>query len=106
MRAPLDVKLKSGWHFHTKRRAFESDAGETFSPRGDLPKGSRIVYKVPDLAKADAAKLNQHERDLRRYLQVVLPKGESPAEYLRAVRAWPPVEVVHVGPEVSLPQRS
>lgn len=103
VRMPLDFKLKSAWHFHTKRRAFASDSGETFSPRGDLPEGSRIVYKVPNLAKADAGTLNEHERDLRRYMQVILPKGESPAEYLQAVRAWPPVEEANVGPEVSLP---
>lgn len=103
---PLDFKLKSGWHFHTKRRAFESDSGEKFLPRGDLPGGSRIVYKVPNLARADASRLNEHERDLRRYMQVILPEGESPAGYLRSVRAWPPVEEAHVGPEVSLPQQS
>jgi hypothetical protein len=86
-----------------RRGMFESDAGETFSPRGDLPAGSRIVYKVPNLARADASKLNEHERDLRRYMQVILPRGESPARYLRAIRAWPSVEEADVGPEVSLP---
>jgi hypothetical protein len=105
VRMPLDFKLKSGWHFETKRRAFESDSGEKFSPRGDLPEGSRIVYKVPNLAKADESKLSKHERDLRRYMQVILPEGESPAAYLRAVRAWPPVEEANVGPDVSLPQQ-
>ena len=86
-----------------KRRAFTSDAGETFSPRGALPAGSRIVYKVPNLAQADASSLNEHERELRRYMQVILPHGESPAKYLRAVRAWPSVEEAQVGPAVSLP---
>jgi hypothetical protein len=97
------LKLKSNWHFDTKRRTFESDAGETFLPRADLPAGSRIVYKVPNLARAHASKLNEHERDLRRSMQVILPRGESPARYLRAIRAWPSVEEADVGPEVSLP---
>jgi hypothetical protein len=104
VRTPLDFKLKPDWHFDTKRRAFESDSGEKFSPR-ELPEGSRIVYKVPNLARAARAKLNEHERELRRYMQVILPHGESPARYLRAVRAWPSVEEAHVGPEVSLPQQ-
>ena len=104
VRTPLDFTLKSGWRFDMKRRAFKSDSGETFSPRGALPKGSRIVYKVPNLAQADASALSEHERELRRYMQVILPHGESPAKYLRTVRAWPSVEEVHVAPAVSLPE--
>ena len=104
VRTPLDFKLKPGWHFDTKRGTFESAAGERFSPRGDLPKGSRIVYKVPNLARADPSKLNEHERDLRSYMQVILPRGESPEKYLQVIRSLPPVEEAHIGPEVSLPQ--
>ena len=105
VRTPLDIKLKSNWYFDTKRRTFKSDAGETFSPRGTVPQGTRIVYKVPSAAHADESSLNEHERELRRYMQVILPRGESPANYLRAVRAWPPVEEAHVGPDVSLPKQ-
>lgn len=105
VRAPLDFKLKARWHFDATRRSFESDSGQKFSPRGELPQGSRIVYKVPSLAQADASKLNEHERELRRYMQVILPHGESPARYLRAVRSWPSVEEANTGPEVSLPQQ-
>jgi hypothetical protein len=82
---------------------FESDSGEEFSPRAGLPKNSRIVYKVPHLAEADKAKLSKHEQDLQRYMQVILPAGESPAGYVEAVRAWPCVAQAHVAPEVSLP---
>ena len=103
IRTPLDFKLKPGWYFETKSRTFKSGSGEKFSPRGDLPVGTRIVYKVPNLAKADPSTLNEHERDLRRYMQVILPHGESPLTYLAAVRAWPSVEHAHAGPEVSLP---
>lgn len=103
MRTPIDLKLKAGWTFDTGRRTFESDGGEKFSPRGELPKNSRIVYKVPNLARADESELNEHEKDLRRYMQVILPAGESPAEYVGAVRSWPCVEEAHAAPEVSLP---
>lgn len=105
VRTPIDFTLKAGWHFDTTRRSFESDSGETFSPRGELPQGSRIVHKVPNLARADTSRLNEHERELRRYMQAILPHGESPARYLRAVRSWPSVEEANVGPEVSLPQK-
>ena len=105
MRTPLDFKLKPGWRFDEKRRVFKSDSGQEFSPRGTLPARSRIVYKVPTLAQADVAKLDAHERELRRYMQVILPHGESPAKYLLAVRAWPSVEDAQAGPEVSLPQQ-
>jgi hypothetical protein len=104
VRTPVDIKLKSNWSFDTKRRTFTSDAEETFSPRDSVPQGTRIVYKVPTIARADASRLNEHERELRRYMQVILPRGESPAKYLRAIRDWPPVEEAHVGPDVSLPK--
>ncbi len=103
VRTPIDLKLKAGWKFDTARRTFESDSDEKFSPRGELPKNSKIVYKVPNLASADESELNEHERDLRRYMQVILPKGESPADYVDVVRAWPCVAEAHVAPQVSLP---
>ena len=106
MRTPIDVKLARGWHFDTKRRIFESDAGGKFSPEGTIPKGSRIVYKVPNLARADDSRLNEHERELRRYMQVILPRRESPAGYVQVIRGWPAVEEADAGPEVSLPQQS
>jgi hypothetical protein len=102
-RTPLDFKLKSDWHFDTMSRTFASDAGEKFSPRGELPAGSRIVYKAPNLARADPTKLNGPEQDLRRYMQVILPRGESADRYLQVIRSWPPVEEARIGPEVSLP---
>ncbi len=103
VRTPIDLKLKPKWHFDASRRVFVSDSGEKFAPRGKLPKNSRIVYKVPSLVGAAQARLSKYERDLQRYMQVVLPAGESPAEYLEVVRAWPSVAEAHVAPEVSLP---
>lgn len=103
VRTPVDLKLKKGWSFDPKRRLFASDSGEEFKPRGDLPKNSRIVYKVPSLAEADEAELSEAERDLRRYMQVILPAGESPAEYVEVIRSWPSVAEAHAAPEISLP---
>ena len=105
IRTPIDFTLKAGWRFDAKRRSFESETGEKFSARGELPGGSKIVYKVPNLARADPSRLNEHERDLGRYMQVILPRGEPPGKYLPIVRAWPSVETAHAGPEVSLPQQ-
>lgn len=106
VRPSIDLKLKPGWHWEARRRAFLSRTGKAFAPRGDLPGHSRIVYKVPSLAKGSEARLSRHERDLRRYMQVILPAGESPAAYLDVVRAWPPVAEVQAAPEISLPSIS
>ncbi len=103
VRTPIDVKLKEAWRFDQNRRVFSSAAGETFTPGPTLPRGSRILYKVPGLAGADPASLSRPERDLARYMQVILPKGKSPHDWVEAVRAWPPVEDARVAPEVSLP---
>lgn len=100
---PIDVKLKKAWRFDTKRRIFSSTSGDTFDPAPTLPAGSRIAYKVPKLAEADPASLSDPERDLARYMHVILPKGESPHDWLEAVRAWPPVESADVAPDVTLP---
>jgi hypothetical protein len=103
IRTPVEVKLKSKCRYDSSRRVFESESGERFNPSGDLPSKTRIVHKVPSLAAADPATLSRHERELRRYLQVILPHGESPADYVAAIRSWPCVEDAWVAPEVSLP---
>ena len=100
---PIDLKLKPKWRFDAKGGLFESAVGDQFAPRDDLPKGTKIVYKVPSLVKAAETNLSKHERDLRRYMQVILPKDESPADYVDAVRAWPCVAEAQVAPTISLP---
>jgi hypothetical protein len=106
IRIPVDLKLKPGWSLDQSRRVFESHSGEKFTPRGDLPKKSKIVYKVPTLAGADPSKLSKGERDLQRYVQVILPPGESPADYVDLVRKWPCVAEAHIAPEISLPTQA
>src|ERR1043165_632313 len=76
VRTPIDLKLKTDWRFDVGRRLFVSDTGARFAPRGDLPKNSKIVYKVPGLINVDEARLSEAERDLRRYMQVILPADQ------------------------------
>ena len=104
IRTPIDFTLKSGWSFDTKHRVFTSESGEKFSPLSGLPKGSRVVYKVPRLARAEVATLSKPERALRRHMQLILAAGEPAAKYLRALQAWPAVEEAHLSPQVSLPR--
>src|SRR3990172_13191565 len=96
IRVPVELKRKPGWRFEPTSRLFLSKSGKRFTPHHDLPKNSRIVYKVPHLAKADAVSLSKHEGDLRRYMQVILPAPESPQAHLPAIRAWPSVAEAHV----------
>jgi hypothetical protein len=104
IRTPLDFTLKREWSFDPKHRIFTSAKGEKFSPFADLPAGSKIVYKAPGLARADPSTLNEHERALGRYMQLILPAGESAARFLPMVRSWAPVEEANAGPQVSLPK--
>jgi hypothetical protein len=103
IRTPVDVKLKSGWRFEPNRRIFRSDTGEEFKPSGDLPTNTKIAYKVPSLANANEAELSGHEMVLRRYMQVILPKGHSPADFVGLIRSWPCVDEAYLSPVISLP---
>jgi hypothetical protein len=49
VRTPIDLKLKPRWRFDTRRRLFVSASDQEYAPHGDLPRHSRIVYKVPSL---------------------------------------------------------
>jgi len=102
-RVSVEVKLKAGFCYNLSKGVFESELGEVFNPRDELPKKTRIVYKVPTLAKADLNSLSKPERELRRYVQVILPEGESPAKYLKTIQGWPGVDGAWIAPEISLP---
>ena len=103
IQVPVEVKLKPRYRYDPGKRVFESASGARFDPGNDLPKKTRIVYKVPALAGMETAKLSKSERDLQRYMQVILPVGASPQDYVEIIRAWPSVEEAWVAPEVSLP---
>lgn len=100
---PIEIKLKPGWTYHTRQRRFESNAGESCNPFADLPKGCKIVYKVPELLRQDPSRLSEPEQDLILYLQIILPPKESAADYVNKVRSWPCIQQADVGPTVSLP---
>jgi hypothetical protein len=103
IRTPVILKLKPQWRFETNRRVFTSQSGEEFKPSGDLPRNTRIVLHTPDLARTPKAALSKHEKDLLRYVQVILPASVRPEDYLETIRGWACVEKAYVAPQVSLP---
>jgi len=103
MRPHLVVKLKRKWSYDSRRRMFVETSGKKFSPKKDLPKNTRIIYMVKDLAKEPTDLLSKAERNLARYIQVIMPKGKDPAEYLPILKYWECVEEVRLPPEISLP---
>jgi hypothetical protein len=101
-RRSVDFKLKPGWRFDEEKGVFiDPRAVEYAAPR--LPKNSRIVYKVPDLARSPAKKLSHAEKDLQRYMQVILPSSGAARSVLRALQSLTAVEEAHFAPELSLP---
>lgn len=103
IRPYLVVKLKSGWRYDDSRRVFVSPKGQDLSPPKGLPRHTRVVHMVPELARADRASLSKEERNLARYVHVILAKGSSAADHVVAVRDWPCVEEAQLSPEISLP---
>lgn len=97
----LVVKLKKGWRFEDKRKAFVSPRGREVTLSDDLPRGSKIVYMVPELAKKKS--LTGDEKNLARYVHVILPKGKSPADYLPTVGKWACVDDVQPPRDFGLP---
>ena len=100
----LSLKLKPGWRFDPAAGQFVSASGERLSVLDQLPKGSEILPTAPALAKADPAKLSAAERNLARYVQLILPKGDMTTETLPIVKEWSAVETVTLPPEISLPE--
>ena len=103
VRRPIELTLKLGWRYESRQRAFVSAKGDSFSPQGDLPLRTKIVYQVPDVAGKDPVELSRPERDLQRYLHVILPSQARPEDYITAVSKWPCVSAANLAPEISLP---
>jgi len=98
----VEFKLKPGWRFDEAKGVFIDPRGVEFAtPR--LPKNSRVLYKVPSLARSAPKKLSGAEKDLQRYMQVILPSPRSTRTVLQAVQSLPGVEEAHLAPEISLP---
>jgi hypothetical protein len=100
----IDFKLKPGWRYDEAKGVFLDRKGVKFAaPR--LPKNSRILYKVPSLARSAAKRLSKAEKDLQRYMQVTLPSPNSAKTVLETLQSLPGVEEVHLAPEISLPMQ-
>lgn len=98
----VEFKLKPGWRYDEGKSVFVDPKGVEFAaPR--LPKNSRVLYKVPSLARSVHKKLSAAEKDLQRYMQVILPSPRSTKAVLRAVQTLPAVEEAHATAEISLP---
>lgn len=98
----VDFKLKPGWRYDEAKGIFVDSRGARFAPP-PLSKKARILYKVPGLARSSPQGLSKPERDLQRYMQVLLPASDAPEQYLKTIQSWPCVDEAHVAPEVSLP---
>ena len=97
----VDFKLKPGWRYEGKGVFVSAKGVEFTAPR--LPKNSRLLYKVPKLARSAPNGLSKAEQDLQRYMQAILPSSRSTKELLKIVQSWPCVEEAHLTPEISLP---
>ena len=103
LRPSLDVKLAADWRYADTKEIFVSSTGDEISPAMELPKGTKIRYMVPHLAKAERATLSADEGNLAQYVQIVFPKGTVVDQYMAAIGNWTCVEQVQRPPEVSLP---
>ena len=95
----LAVKLFPGWVLDSANQRFLTSSGKSFAPAGDLPRRSRIVYTASDLDGRDPSSLRDSERELSRHVQVILPRGTDPAEYIARIQRWECVEEVTLPPE-------
>ncbi len=99
----LDVRLKPGWRFNRRRRALVSEAGQSVSLRGILPRGTTIVPMVPSLADSDPQSLSEDERLLARHFQIMLLSDTNPTDVAAALRDLEGMELVSIPPRIGLP---
>lgn len=102
-RPHLVLKLKAGWRLDVAMHQFISTSGgRRFNPTDVLPKGAELRHMIPDLA--GRKRLSQNERELARYVHLLLPKRGKTDVHLQKVRQWPCVEDAQLPPAVSLPR--
>jgi hypothetical protein len=94
------VKLGRGWRLDAKG-ALVSSRGRRVAPTG-LPAGSDVRSVVPRAKRA--AKASAVERELERFVHVVLPARSDVARALAEVRRWAGVESARTSPEICLPE--
>ncbi len=93
----LVLRLRKGWTFEEGAQRFSKEGRDPVCP--DLPKNTRIAFRVPAMArKRDRT---EAEDELARDIQVVPPKGIPPSRLLERIQSWPCVEKVWIAPKVS-----
>lgn len=92
------VRLERGWSFDRPGRRFVHADERVFRPGEDLPKFTRILWQVPELASKSHR--SEAEDRLARGLQLVPPRGTPLDEMLDRVRRWPCIEKAWVAPGV------
>ncbi len=103
IRPHLVAKLRDGWTYDPSAAVFVAADGRQFQSQAKVPKGTTIVHMTPDLACAPALSLSPAERDLARYIQIILPRGKSPSAYLPRLAQWECLAEVGLPPEIDLP---
>jgi hypothetical protein len=103
IRPHLVGKLRDGWTYDSSAAVFVAADGRRFQPQAALPKGTTIVPMTPDLARSAARRLSPAERNLARYIHIILPRGRSPAVYLPRLVEWACLAEVRLPPDIDLP---
>lgn len=99
VRLPIVVELKKGWHYEEASGSF-AHGRQRFDPAEALPAGAQVTQRFP--AGSIPPRTTQ-ERELARFVQLVLPPDDVPAKYLDLVQRWPCVANAYVIPPPSLP---
>lgn len=100
---PLVLQIRPDWTFLAGTSELLGPQGVRSAPLAELPAGSVVRPAVPDLAECESAALDESERELQRFLHIILPESVSPESWLEAVRRWPGVASVCVAPQCELP---
>jgi len=98
----LVVRLKKGWHFEADSGRFVA-ARKSIDARSLLPKGAEVRPHIPQPAGAPGERASAAEKELARFVQVVLPRNADLRVAQRRIEELEAVQDVHVSPEVELP---
>jgi hypothetical protein len=88
----VELKLKRKYKYDSRKRVFESGSGTRFDPHRDLPKGTSIVSQGAGFGRGGRVEAFAAEKESRRYMQLILPQGVAPLDFVDVVHGWPGVE--------------
>ena len=100
----LVLHIKEGWRFDEKQQAFVCEQQRVDAQSG-LPSGTRVEYRIPQLAKAPKGSLSKEEQKLLRYFNVVPRSGSQLPKCLDVVEKWACTEDVEIAPEPEAPNQ-